>query len=240
MANLIIFRMYIILFRSCLYLQTRRKKISTIVTISSVIWLLFRTYPVTPKGTVYKIPKSRKIPSVHFKPPRPLEVVTGYSISQKKQTLFLEFGALRKTIPAIILMSAGDFDLNWKINYTAAAIIFMSEQLEKLAQVNKNYEAFKNELSELNQKLGQLGFDKNNGFPDQHNNKNNIPNWSPFLQSLGYWYRRVKTQYDTDMVFEIDECSNRMRDLENQISHRIFQVQQGELCEQSTGILHFR
>ena len=233
--------MFQILLRSCLYFQNRRQKICTIVAIFSVIWFLFfRTYPETQKDTGYKIPKSRKIPSVLFKRPRPLEVVTGYSISREKQTLFLEFGALRKTIRAIILMSAGEVDLSWKIDYTAAAIIFMSEQLEKLAQVNKNYEEFKNELSEVNQKLGQLGFDKNNGFPDQHINKNNNPNWSPFLRSLGNWYTRVKSQYDTDMVFEIDECSKRMRDLENQISHRIFQVQQGKLCEQSTGILHFR
>ena len=192
--------------------------------------------------------KSKKLPIIDvpikfFKPPGPFKSVIDHPISPKSQTLFLEFGALRMTIPAIILISASDSDFVWKLKYLNASLNFITDRLKNLALANEKFEPIREELTEVDYKLEFLK--KSNS--RRKINLNNFgelqsksPNFEPFLESLGDWYRTMKNLYNTEMAFEIKECSKRLRDLENQIAHRIYQVQHGELCEQSSGLLQLR
>ena len=180
--------------------------------------------------------KSKKIPIVDvpnnlFNFPGPLKEVNYNPISHYSQTLFLEFGGLRKAVPDIILMSASDNDFEWKLNYLNASLNFIAERLKKLTKTNEKFGPIEKEQNHV---IGKFGILKN-GDSDERNK-----NMEFFLESLGIWYQKLKNFYNLEREFATKECWKRMRDLENQIARRIYQIQQGELCEQSSGLLRLR
>ena len=180
--------------------------------------------------------KSKKIPIVDvpnnlFNFPGPLKEVNYNPISHYSQILFLEFGGLRKTVPDIILMSASDNDFEWKLNYLNDSLNFIAERFKYLTKTNENFGPIGKELNQVVSKIGIL---------KKRNSEEQNQNMEFFLESLGVWYQKMKNFYNLEREFATQECSKRMRDLENQIARRIYQIQQGELCEQSSGLLHLR
>ena len=162
--------------------------------------------------------------------------------STEKEILFREMVAVRRTISAVILMSASTESRSWKTNFLNESINFLKERLIVLINLTSKIRSSVSydELVQLENTIISLQSILTKYYATALDSENFDLFAENFLIKLGGWYDKLKQKYGVEMGRIRNECLHNMNELEKNISHQLYQVQQGELCEKSTSVLYFR
>ena len=232
-------------YRSVIYLHSisrfrffTKRKIALVLLITPIFILFLKNFVFSEMEEVPIL----DVPSHLFNFPGPLKDVALNPIPRGSHILFLEFGALRMTIPAMISMSASETDFDWKVDYLKDSLRFIADRFKSLSETNEKFGPLEPELIEVNNKLNELkkGATSVSRFTDFAQNGGEDSKLKIFLESIGNWFRNLVILYKKEMDVSIKECVFRMRNLEHQIAERIYEIQLGKLCTQSIGVLQLK
>ena len=154
--------------------------------------------------------------------------------------LFTEFGAIRLAINDIIIMAAGKDNPGIKTDFMKISNNFLQERLQSLTETSKQFPkdlenqtflAVENSLNALKQKVNEISSDNGKIFEK---------GLEKYLIAIGIWFKRISNTYDQVMKQRNEQCSRKMKILEEKISRQIYETQHGEVCKRNTTVLHFR
>ena len=155
--------------------------------------------------------------------------------STAENTIFTNFGAVRRTFSEIITMSVSKNSLDRKVEFLEMSLTFVRERLLLLQQTSEQFRLEVQKFSNV-----ESSFDTLKASLDKSSNEPFGSNLADFFTEVGNWLDGTTDEYEQIMSKNIKQCSSEMTRLEEKISRQIYEIQHGELCEKTTKVLLFR